>query len=150
MSNEQDTILLVEDNAGDIMLIRRAFRKVNISNPIQVVNDGDAAVSYLAGQAPYIDRTQHPLPVLILLDLKLPRRSGAEVLMWIRQQPFLRRLPVVVLTASKEYADINQIYDLGVNAYMVKPFAFNDLVKIIETLNFHWLVLNEKPEVSSS
>ncbi len=121
---------------------------IGIVNPLQVVNDGDAAVLYLSGQAPYNNRDLHPLPVLVLLDLKLPRRSGSEVLTWLRQQPGLKRLPVVVLTASKEYIDINKIYDLGVNAYIVKPIAFNDLVEIVKTLNMHWIIFNEKPQIS--
>jgi CheY-like chemotaxis protein len=150
MSTEQDIILLVEDNPKDVLLIQRAFRKANIANPLQVVNDGDAALFYLSGQEPYGDRTRYPLPILILLDLKLPRKSGAEVLIWLRQQPGIKRLPVVVLTASKEYADINHVYDLGANAYMVKPVAFNDLVEIVNTLNLHWITFNQKPQVGTA
>ena len=146
----QDTILLVEDNPRDILLIQRAFGKAGIINPLQVVNDGDAAVLYLSGEEPYSERSHYPLPALILLDLKLPRRSGAEVLMWLRQQPILKRMPVVVLTASREYADVNHLYDLGANAYIVKPFAFNDLVKIIDTINQHWIFLNEKPQIGNA
>ncbi|BDA69368.1 response regulator receiver protein [Calothrix sp. PCC 7716] len=146
--SSQDTILLVEDNPKDVLLMQRAVRKAGIANPLQVVNDGDTAVLYLSGQAPYNDRNSYPLPVLILLDLKLPRRSGAEVLMWLRQQPGLKRLPVVVLTASQEYMDINNVYDLGVNAYIVKPVAFNDLVEIVKTLNLHWIIFNEKPQIT--
>jgi CheY-like chemotaxis protein len=144
----ETTVLLVEDNPSDILLIQRAFRKVGITNPLQIVNDGDAAVLYLSGEEPYSDRYRYPLPVLILLDLKLPRRSGDEVLMWLRQQPLLKRLPVVVLTASRQSIDINRLYDLGVNAYMVKPVAFDDLVEIINILNRHWISLNEKPQLN--
>jgi CheY-like chemotaxis protein len=143
----QETVLLVEDNPRDILLIQRAFRKAGVTNPLKILNDGDAAVLYLSGQEPYSERNHYPLPILVLLDLKLPRRSGAEVLMWLRQQPILKRMPVVVLTASREYKDVNQIYDLGANAYMVKPVAFNDLVEIIEILNRHWLVVNERPQI---
>lgn len=146
--SSQDTILLIEDNPKDVLLMQRAVRKAGIVNPLQVVSDGDAAVLYLSGQAPYNDRNSYPLPVLILLDLKLPRRSGAEVLMWLRQQPGIKRLPVVVLTASQEYIDINNVYDLGVNAYIVKPVAFNDLVEIVKTLNLHWIIFNEKPQIT--
>ncbi|MBD2534837.1 response regulator [Nostoc flagelliforme FACHB-838] len=146
----QDTILLVEDNPKDILLIQRAFRKAGIINPLQVVNDGDAAVLYLSGEEPYSERSHYPLPVLVLLDLKLPRRSGAEVLMWLRQQPILKRMPVVVLTSSREYADVNHLYDLGVNAYMVKPVAFNNLVEIVEILNRHWIVFNERPQIGTA
>jgi len=146
----QDTILLVEDNPRDILLIQRAFYKAGITNPLQVVSDGDAAVLYLSGVEPYSERRLYPLPALILLDLKLPRRSGAEVLIWLRQQPILKRLPVVILTASREYGDVNYLYDLGANAYMVKPVAFNNLVEIINIVNQHWLILNEKPEIETS
>ena len=146
---DTETILLVEDSLKDVLLIQRAIRKAGIGNPLQVVNDGDAAVSYLAGEGLYGDRTRFPLPVLMLLDLKLPRRSGAEVLAWLRQQPGLKRIPVVVLTASRESVDVDHIYDLGVNAYVVKPVAFSDLVEIIKTLNLQWIVFNEKPQVGT-
>jgi DNA-binding response OmpR family regulator len=148
MNLEDETILLVEDNPRDVLLIQRAFRKANVTVPLQVVEDGEVAVRYLSGEEPYTDRDRYPLPVLILLDLKLPRKSGAEVLAWLRQQPALKRLPVVVLTSSKEYADINHIYDLGGNAYMVKPVAFDNLVEIVKALNLHWIILNEKPQVN--
>ncbi|GAB4201694.1 MAG: response regulator [Coleofasciculaceae cyanobacterium] len=142
-----NTILLVEDNPKDVFLIQRAFRKAEIVTPLQVVSDGEAAVRYLSGEPPYSDRILHPLPVVVLLDLKLPRRSGAEVLTWIRQQPELKRLPVVVLTSSREYADINRIYDIGANAYIVKPPDFDRLVDILKTLNLHWIIYNEKPQL---
>ena len=145
-----NTILLVEDNPKDVFLIQRALRKAEIVTPMQVVNDGDAAVEYLSGAIPYSDRATYPFPVLVLLDLKLPRRSGAEVLAWIRQQPTLKRIPVVVLTSSREYADINRIYDLGANAYIVKPPAFDQLVDIIKTLNLHWIIYNEKPQLGTT
>ncbi|HEY9823176.1 MAG TPA: response regulator [Candidatus Sericytochromatia bacterium] len=146
---EHEIILLVEDNPQDVLLIQRAFRKANLSVPLQVVGDGEAAVQYLSGQEPYGDRSCYPLPLLILLDLKLPRKSGTEVLAWLQQQPVLKRLPVVVLTSSREYADINNVYDLGANAYMVKPVAFDNLVDIVKTLNMHWLIFNEKPQVET-
>ncbi len=150
MNMEHDTILLVEDNRTDVLLIQRAFRKANVSVPLQVVEDGEAAVLYLSGREPYSDRICYPLPVMILLDLKLPRKSGAEVLEWLRQQPMLKRLPVVVLTSSKEYADVNHVYDLGANAYMVKPVAFDNLVDIVKTLNMHWIIFNEKPQLGTA
>lgn len=147
MSNE--AVLLVEDNPRDVLLVQRAFKKANCTSPIQVVNDGDAAVAYLAGEAPYHDRALYPLPAFVLLDLKLPRRSGSEVLMWLRQQPGLRRIPVVILTASREYIDVNQVYDLGANAYIVKPVAFDNLVEIVKTLNLHWILFNEPPQIGT-
>jgi CheY-like chemotaxis protein len=143
-------ILLVEDNPKEVLLIQRAFRKAEIAAALHIVNDGEQAIAYLGGQPPFEDREQYPLPMLILLDLKLPRLSGTEVLAWLRQQPRLKRIPVVMLTASREYADVNQTYDLGVNAYMVKPVRFNKFVEIVNTLNVHWLVLNEKPQIDIS
>src|SRR4028118_1326077 len=147
---EPDTILLVEDNPKDVLLIKRAFRKANVANPLQVVGDGEAALCYLSGKDPYSDRHHYPWPVLILLDLKLPRKSGAEVLAWLKQQPTLKRVPVVVLTSSNEYADINNVYDLGVNAYMVKPVTFDTLVNIVQMLNMHWIIFNEKPHLETA
>jgi CheY-like chemotaxis protein len=147
MYAEDETILLVEDNPRDVLLIQRAFRKANLTNPLQVVGDGEAALLYLSGEGSYEDRDRYPLPSLMLLDLKLPRKSGAEVLEWLRQQPRLKRLPVVVLTSSREYAEVNKLYDIGANAYMVKPVTFDNLVEIVKTLNLHWIVFNEKPQV---
>ena len=113
-------ILLVEDSPDDALLIQRAFRKANLANSIQLVRDGEEAVAYLKGDPPFSDRSQYPLPVLMLLDLKLPRRSGLEVLEWVRQDGPLKRLPVVVLTSSRESVDVNRAYDLGVNSYRYK------------------------------
>ena len=147
MAPSVHTILLVEDNPNDVILIERAFRKANIANPLQRVTDGEQAVAYLAGERPYAERARCPLPVLMLLDLKLPRKSGLEVLEWLRDQPSLKRLPVIVLTSSKEAVDINRAYELGANSYLVKPMAFDDLLNMIKALNLYWLILNEKPEV---
>jgi CheY-like chemotaxis protein len=141
------TILLVEDDPNDVFLIQRAFRKANLANPIQVMNDGEAAVQYLSGQEPYADRDRYPLPILMLLDLKLPRRSGLEVLEWLKQQPKLKRLPVVVLTSSREHTDLNRAYDLGANSYLVKPVAFDSLLNMVQTLNQYWLIINESPNL---
>lgn len=145
MNAKDHTILLVEDDPNDIFLIQRAFRSANLANPIQVLEDGEEAVAYLAGRGRYTDRHQYPLPMLMLLDLKLPRKSGLEVIDWVREQPGLRRLPVVVLTSSRDHADVNRAYDLGANSYLVKPVAFEALLDIVKTLNLYWLILNEPP-----
>lgn len=139
------TILLVEDDHDDGLLIQRAFRKAKIANPIQVASDGDEAVAYLGGKARYGDRRRFPLPVLILLDLKLPRRSGFEVLEWLRSQPGLKRTPVVILTSSKETVDINRAYELGANSYLLKPVTFEALQEIMQAISLHWLVFAELP-----
>ncbi|UCD19629.1 MAG: response regulator [candidate division WOR-3 bacterium] len=146
MASDNYTILLVEDDHNDVLLIKRAFQKVNIANPIVVLNDGEQAISYLAGREPYVGRA---LPMLVLLDLKLPRKSGHEVLEWLRQQQTLKRLPVVVLTASSESSDVNRAYDLGANSYLVKPVTFDALVEMVRTLNLYWLILNKRAEVSN-
>jgi CheY-like chemotaxis protein len=141
------TILLVEDDPDDVLLIQRAVRKAKIANPLQVVHDGDAAVAYLAGDGLYADREQFPLPVLVLLDLKLPRRSGLEVLEWLRgQSGELRRIRVVVLTSSREARDVNTAHDLGANSYLVKPPTFDELIELIRTLDLYWLILSETPD----
>jgi CheY-like chemotaxis protein len=142
------TILLVEDDPNDILLTRRAFRKANLTNAsLQVVTDGDSAVAYLSGAGEYSDRDRYPLPVVVLLDLKLPRRSGHEILAWLRQQPELKRLLVVVLTSSNQRSDVDQAYDLGANSYLVKPIGLAALVEVVQALNLYWLLLNEKPEI---
>ncbi|MBA2848957.1 response regulator [Thermosulfuriphilus ammonigenes] len=141
-------ILLVEDDPNDVILIKRAFDRARIANPIQVAQDGEEAIAYLAGSEPYHDRSLYPLPMLVLLDLKMPRKSGFDVLAWIRAQEVLRRLPVVVLTSSKDTPDINRAYDLGANSYLVKPVAFEALIEMVKTLGLYWLILNQKPTLT--
>lgn len=145
MNTESRFVLLVEDELNDVLLVKRAFRKAGAKIPMHVVNDGQAAVDYLSGHGIYADRAVYPLPTLLLLDLKLPRKSGHEVLEWLRNQRELHRMPVVVLTSSKESSDVNRAYDLGANSYLVKPVAFADLLKMTQTLDLYWLQLNEDP-----
>jgi CheY-like chemotaxis protein len=140
-------VLLVEDDSNDVLLMRRAFRAAGLDVALQVVSDGMAAIEYLSGVGPFADRVRYPLPSLMLLDLKLPRRSGHEVLAWLRQEPAVRRLPVVVLTSSREAADVERAYDLGANSYLVKPIGGGALVKLVETLGRYWLACNERPEL---
>jgi CheY-like chemotaxis protein len=137
------TVLLVEDDGNDVLLVRRAFRRAGLAARIEVAGDGEAAVAYLA-------QTQtEGAPGLVLLDLKLPRRPGLDVLGWLRQQPGLRRLPVVVLTSSRESTDINRAYDLGANSFLVKPVGFAELLEMVRTLGVYWLQLNQAPEFES-
>ncbi len=149
MTMVEQGILLADDDANDVFLVQRAFQKANLSNPLHVVPDGEEAVAYLAGTGSYEDRARHPLPGLVLLDLKMPRKSGFEVLEWVRRQPGLRRLVVVVFSSSNQQSDINRAYDLGVNSYLVKPADFDTLLELVKCLSRYWLVLNEKPEVES-
>jgi len=144
---QTQTILLVEDNPVDILLMQRAFRNETFANTsLQIVRDGDAAVFYLNGDGEYSDRDRYPLPAIILLDLKLPRRSGHEVLVWLRQQPELKRLPVVMLTSSRQTPDVKRAYDLGVNSYLVKPIGFASLLEMMQSFKEYWLNYTELPE----
>ena len=149
MNTPTPTVLVVEDNPTDVMLIRRAFAKANIGNPLHVLANGDAAVAYLSGEGQYADRAAYPLPAVMLLDLKLPRRSGFEVLQWVRGQAPLVRLPIVVLTSSRQSHDVNRAYDLGANSYLCKPVEFDDLREMLEKVHIYWLDLNERPTLSS-
>lgn len=147
---ERRSILLVEDDPNDVLLIRRAFHKIGSETPLHVVEDGERAVSWLNGDGELADRDRHPQPDLLLLDLKLPRFSGFEVLQWLRGQPGLRRLPVIVLTGSRESSDVNRALDLGANSYLVKPVGFDALLDIVRTLDLYWLTYNERPTLTPS
>lgn len=141
--SDESTILLVEDNPDDSELIRYAFEKLGINNPLVALTDGDAAVSYLCGTGAYSDRRRNPLPVLILLDLKLPRRSGFEVLQFARAQAATRHTPVVVLTSSNQHDDIKRAYELGANSYLVKPVSRDALIEMVRSLDAYWIKLNQ-------
>ena len=145
MMHKHESILAVEDEDDDVALLKRAFHKVGIVNPVTFIPDGEAAVDYLSAQGPFADRAAHPLPGLILLDLKLPRKSGLEVLAWRSGQPNIRRIPVVVLTSSRQNSDLQRAYDLGANSYLVKPVAFDELLAMIEALKLYWIAFNERP-----
>ena len=132
--NKTAGILLVEDDPNDVLLIRRAFNQARISNPCHVVRDGDSAISSLAGVAPYANRNKYPLPALVLLDLKMPGTNGFEVLRWIRNQPGLRDLRVVVLTSSDDLRDVNEAYRLGADSFLVKPLEFETAGALIAAL----------------
>ena len=132
---DSEVILLVEDQEDDVLLVQRAFRKAHLRNPLRVVRNGEEAIAYLQGDAPYNQREEYPLPTVMLLDLKMPRKNGFEVLEWIRQQPGLKTLRVVVLTASDQPQDVTRAYELGANCYLVKPTDFDDLMTMILSLN---------------
>jgi CheY-like chemotaxis protein len=133
-------ILLVEDNPDDVLLARRALKKAALEATMTVVGDGDAAVAYLdAALGPHGHALQ---PALVLLDLKLPKRSGLEVLRWARAQAPLAVVPIVMLTSSSEDEDVQQAYALGANSYLQKPVAFNSLVQLLGVLDLYWLQTN--------
>jgi len=144
---ERRTILLVEDNPDDEELTKRALIKSNIVNQVDVAHDGQEAIDYLFAKGKYKDRDIRDLPVLILLDLKLPKMDGLDVLRAVRAQDWTRLLPVVILTSSKEDEDIIKSYRLGANSYVVKPVDFKQFSEAIVTLGIYWLVLNEPPHL---
>lgn len=140
------TLLLVEDDPADARLINRAMQKADIVARIVHVKNGDEAVAYLAGQPPYVDRFKNPVPRLVLMDLKLPRRSGLEVLLWMREQKSgVERVPVVMLTSSHHAVDIRRAYDYGVNSYLVKPETSDQLVRMMSSLKDYWFTHNQGP-----
>jgi len=138
-------ILLIEDDSNDVFLIRRAFERVEMKLSLRVLEDGEAAIAHLSRLIAEENRDLHPL--LILLDLKLPRRSGLEVLEWLKQQPSICRIPVVVLTSSRESVDVDRAYDLGANSYLVKPVSFDALSNMIQTIETYWLRFNQSPSI---
>lgn len=141
-------LLLVEDDPADVRLMQRAFSKIDIPARILHVTDGDQAVAYLSGEGQYADREQYPLPWMMLLDIKLPRRSGLEVLQWVRQQSGdISALPVVVFSSSSHGVDVNSAYHYGANSYLVKPESSHQLQSMLSLLKSYWFMANQLPHV---
>lgn len=139
-------ILLAEDEEDYVLLIRKAFAQAKIPIVLQVVSDGREAMWYLEGVGKYRNRDEYPLPDLLLLDLKLPRYNGFEVLSWIREQPGFSALRVLVLTSSDRVKDVNEAYRLGANSFLVKPYDFNDLAYLGQLIHDFWLEASQSPE----
>jgi two-component system response regulator len=142
---ERKTILLVEDNIDDEMLTLRAFKKSNILNEVKVARDGIEALDYLFARGAYADRDPNETPEVVLLDLKLPKMGGLEVLRHLRADEHTRLLPVVILTSSDEDADVIESYNLGANSYIRKPVDFVQFTEAVRRLGLYWLVLNVAP-----
>jgi CheY-like chemotaxis protein len=142
---ENRCILLVEDDADDALLIQRAFQRAGLKGSLKIVRDGEQAIDYLRGGGSYADRSKYPPPFLILLDLKMPGTDGFEVLSWLRSDPALKLLLVVVLTSSNLQADVDRAYDLGANSYLVKPVEFEEMVQMIRRFEIYWTELNRVP-----
>jgi CheY-like chemotaxis protein len=140
-----DFILLVEDNADDVFFVKRAIKQAGIRSPLHVVSDGRQAIDYLQGAGTFSDRQNFPLPTVILLDIKLPEVSGLDVLRWIRSQPALRTLIVVMLTASSQTVDIDLSYQLGANSFLVKTASHADLVEMLKVVHDYWVKFNLPP-----
>lgn len=133
----QGVVLLVEDDPSDVLFMRRAWKKAGHANPLVVVGDGEEAMAYLSGKDLYSDRTRHPFPLHVLLDLKIPLLSGLDVLEWIRGNPGIKDLQVTVLTSSAEPSDVARARALGVTDYIVKPTAFAELLNTVQGLQLH-------------
>lgn len=143
--NKSAHILLVEDNRMDVELTLDAFREARLDNTVHAAWNGQEALDYLFGHGEYADREAYPLPDLILLDLKMPGINGHEVLRQIKGAPGLKRLPVVILTSSKEEGDLALSYDSGANSYLVKPVSFEGFLEVVRQIGDYWLTLNVGP-----
>jgi CheY-like chemotaxis protein len=148
MDNKEFTVLLVEDDLNDIFLVKRAFRTALVRNPLQIVTDGAEAIHYLNGEGKYADRRTYPLPHLMVMDIKMPGRTGFEVLEWVKSAaPPLRRIPVIIVSSSDNPADINRAYELGANAYMVKPVDYRAVESLFQSITQYWGFVCSKPEL---
>jgi CheY-like chemotaxis protein len=143
-------ILLVEDDENDVVLLQRAFQKGGMREAIKTVRDGQQAIAYLRGEGAYADRERFPMPFLVLLDLRMPRTDGFEVLQWIRSEPELKRLLVVVLTSSNLQSDVDRAYELGANSYLVKPVGFEEMSNLVQRFDAYWSEINRVPTTSQA
>ncbi len=146
--SEHGVILLAEDDEDHVVLIRHAFAEADLRNPLFVVWNGEEAIAYLSGTGKYANRDEYPLPDLLLLDLKMPRVDGFEVLKWVRQQPGMAALRILVLTSSNELRDVNRAYQLGANSFLVKPLDFQDVIQLSKVIQKYWLNTSKTPEIS--
>lgn len=138
-------VLLAEDDANDVLLLKLAFEEVDIHNPIYVVNDGQEAIDYLSGEAKFSDRNKFPFPSLLILDLKMPRKTGIDVLQWLAKEEAVRCLPTIMLSSSTHPGDIEKAYRLGVNAFVVKSPGIAERMEFAKIIKKFWLTVNELP-----
>jgi CheY-like chemotaxis protein len=142
------SILVADDSEADIVILQRAFLKAGINANVYSVRDGQEAIDYLTGVGEFTDRKAHPLPCLVLLDLKMPKLDGFDVLRWLEEQPTLKKLPVTVLTSSDEEKDVDRAYGLGANSYLVKPSSLGGYSGLVAKLYEYWVELNRPPGVA--
>ena len=145
--SDQAVLLVAEDLDNDRLLIRRAFQLSNVMNPMFFVYDGEEVVAYLKGEGRYGNRDEFPLPTILLLDLKMPKLDGFEVIRWIRQQKEFATLRIVVLTSSQDMRDVNHAYELGANSFLVKPIDFERFMQVAAAIKGYWLWLDKTPVI---
>jgi CheY-like chemotaxis protein len=138
------TVLLAEDDPDDVLLTQIAFEKARLANPLVIVRDGEEAISYLKGEGQFADREKYPLPILLLLDLKMPKINGFQVLEWIHTQPGLAHLPVAIMTSSDSDPDVTRAYELGASSYLIKPPDAEALLALVQRLHAYWLIVDQK------
>ncbi len=138
MNSPRRTILIVEDEAHDVELIQLALERAGIDAPVFAASNGEDAIAYLSGTPPYSDRGAHPLPSMIITDLKMPQMGGLELLRWLREHPRFRALPTIVLTSSSAPKDVSLAFELGARGYMVKPVSLTQLEKTLRTVAIYW------------
>src|SRR6266850_4717449 len=147
---EQAVILLVEDRNDDVYLVRHALSKADVHNPFLVVENGEEALAYLEGFGKYRNRDEFPMPDIMLLDLKMPRMDGYEVLRQVRAKPEFKSLRIIVLTSSEDLNDVNKAYELGANSFLVKPLEFENYAAMMRTLSSFWLHHSRDPSLARS
>ena len=145
----EKSVLLVEDDEDDVFFVQKAFSKAGVTNRLDVTRDGQQAIDYLSGTGEYSDRAAYPLPAVVILDLKLPRVWGMDVLKWIREQPGLRALPVIIFTGSDDALDAQDAFRLGANSYFQKPQDVENLYTLVPSLCEFWLKWNRVPPMAA-
>jgi CheY-like chemotaxis protein len=141
-------MLMAEDDPNDVFLLERAFQSAGVPNPLRRVCDGQEAIEYLSGDGKYSDRSQFPFPGVFILDLKMPRKTGMDVLRWLRGVAGLRCLPVIIFSSSAQPVDVELAYQLGANSFVVKPSGVAERVDFARIIKAFWLTLNEPPLIS--
>jgi CheY-like chemotaxis protein len=139
-------ILLVEDRPDEIELMKQALHQAGVGNPLRMISDGAEAIAYFEGRNRYADRNAFPLPRLVLLDLKLPNRTGLDIVKWLKSDERLKRIPVIIVTSSREPSDMEKAYSAGVNSYLVKPTSFRDFVDTMKITATYWIHYNSSLE----
>jgi len=142
--NERQTILLVDDSEDDLLFLREAFKEAKCKHPLQTARNGEEAIAYLKGEGPYADRIKFPLPIVVLLDLNMPKKNGYDVLAWVRAQPFLKRLAIIIMTASMRREDVDRAFYFGATSFLVKPSNLDTLAAMMRCL-CDWIAINYFP-----